>query len=105
LSEVVNPTDLRSLRINLVVMGSLKFHFPGVGLLKNVLKPYPRSSVVTCGQGRTQKASVEEKRAVLRSHSSSPFLEASQIIRTPIATGFQCQTHKALEGRLVGHLG
>jgi hypothetical protein len=56
-------------------------------------------------QGRTQKASVEEKHAVLRSHSSSPFLEASQIIRTQIATSFQCQTHQALEGRLVRHLG
>jgi len=57
-------------------------------------------------QGRTQKTSVEEKRAVLRSHSSSPFLEASQIIRgAQIATGFQCQIHQALEGKLVGHLG
>jgi len=45
----VNPTDLSSLRINLVVMGSLTFHFPRVGLLKNVPKAYPRSSVVSCG--------------------------------------------------------
>jgi chitinase len=34
----------------LVVMGSLiKFHFPRVGLLQNIPKPYPRSSVVSCG--------------------------------------------------------
>jgi chitinase len=36
--------------INLVVMGSLKFHFPRVGILQNVPRPYySRSSVVTCG--------------------------------------------------------
>jgi chitinase len=35
--------------INSVVMGFLKFHFPRVGLLQNVSKPYPRSSVVSCG--------------------------------------------------------
>jgi chitinase len=49
---VVNPTDLRNLRslmISSVVMGSLKFHFPRVGLLQHVPKPYPRSSVVSCG--------------------------------------------------------
>jgi hypothetical protein len=56
-------------------------------------------------QGRTQKASVEEKHAVLLSHSSNPFLEASLIIHTQIAIGFQCQTHQVLEGRLVRHLG
>jgi hypothetical protein len=56
-------------------------------------------------QGRTQKASVEENHDVLQIHSSSPFLEASKIIRTHIATSIQCQTHQALEGKLVGHLG
>jgi chitinase len=31
-------------------MGSLiKFHFPRVGLLQNIPKPYPRSSMVSCG--------------------------------------------------------
>ncbi|XP_042941345.1 pentatricopeptide repeat-containing protein At1g62350-like [Carya illinoinensis] len=35
-----------------LMMGSLKFHLPQLGLLQNFPKPHPRSSVVTCGLRR-----------------------------------------------------
>ncbi|KAB1219438.1 hypothetical protein CJ030_MR3G001079 [Morella rubra] len=87
-------------------MGSLIFHFPGVGLLQNLAKPQQRSAVVTCGlRGGPRKplwrTSVLSSEAIQAVHS----LKLAKSSPTRLEEIFNSRLSRLLKADLLDTLG